>query len=61
LAGKECGAAADGRAVLGADAFRFDAIASRLKHAGDVFASEVEVIAGQRFGEAESFAHRFQK
>jgi DNA primase len=33
----------------GADAFRFDAIPARLQNSGDVFASEVEVIAGQAF------------
>jgi DNA primase len=33
----------------GADAFRFDAIPARLKDAGDVFASEVNVIAKQQF------------
>ncbi len=47
--------------IVGADAFRFDVFASRLKDAGEVFANEVKVIAGQRFGGAESFAHRFQK
>jgi DNA primase len=36
----------------GADAFRFDAIAARLVAAGDVFASEVKLIAAQRFASA---------
>jgi len=47
--------------ISNAEAFRFDAIPARLQSAGDVFASEVKVIAEQRFGSAESFAHRLQK
>jgi DNA primase len=35
--------------IGGADAFRYDAIAARLKPEGDVFASEVKLIAEQRF------------